>query len=131
MIKKCNKCGIEKELIQFNRKNNGYQSFCKECNSTYLKQHYVNNKKYYINKNNKRKYVISNWFKKFKSTLKCEICGENDIACLDFHHIDKNEKEYNIAYLSKFGSLSKLKNEISKCKVLCSNCHRKLHYIAS
>ena len=59
----------------------------------------------------------------------CKICGEQDIACLDFHHRNQAEKEGNISVL-KFRkvSIEKIQIEINKCDILCSNCHRKLHY---
>ena len=54
------------------------------------------------------------------------MCGEKDIACLDFHHI--NNKVRDVSSLIKNENLNKVKLEIEKCIVLCSNCHRKLHY---
>jgi hypothetical protein len=58
---------------------------------------------------------------------KCEKCGEHNIHCLDFHHIDSDKKEESI---NKLGSYrwSIIEKEISKCILLCSNCHNKLHY---
>lgn len=60
---------------------------------------------------------------------KCEMCGYNsNIAALEFHHIDPNEKEFQLdaRHLSNT-SLDKLKKEADKCKLLCANCHRTLH----
>lgn len=45
---------------------------------------------YVINRDKKIKY----WLKEYKETLKCENCGENHPACLDFHHVDPNEKAF-------------------------------------
>lgn len=58
---------------------------------------------------------------------KCEHCGESRFYVLDFHHdLEKYEKSFNI---SKYRSyrISLLLEEIKKCKLLCSNCHRKHH----
>jgi hypothetical protein len=60
--------------------------------------------------------------------LKCEIGGENHPACLDFHHINPEEKEFPVERFKQHLSWSKLKAEIAKYRVLCANCHRKLHY---
>jgi len=59
----------------------------------------------------------------------CQICGYNDcIAALDFHH-NIGDKEFNIGTeLGKSCKLSKLKQEVDKCILVCSNCHRKIHY---
>lgn len=56
--------------------------------------------------------------------IKCYNCGfDRDPICLDFHHI--SDKKFNIssAVCSGFGENS-IKKEISKCIVLCANCHR-------
>lgn len=39
-----------------------------------------------------------------------------------------NDKEFNISNEIRNLSIENLKKEINKCVVLCSNCHRKLHY---
>jgi hypothetical protein len=67
-------------------------------------------------------------FKKIKSTLKCEICNESHIACLEFHHLDPSEKEGNVGQVARSFSTKRLMEEISKCIILCANCHRKEHY---
>lgn len=71
---------------------------------------------------------IKEWLKEYKSNLKCGICGENHPACLDFHHINPAEKKFAIGRIKDFPGWTLLKNEIAKCRVLCSNCHRKKHY---
>lgn len=65
-------------------------------------------------------------FKEYKETLKCSNCDENHISCLEFHHIDPKTKEGLVTKMVY--STNKLQKEIEKCIVLCSNCHRKLHY---
>jgi len=54
-------------------------------------------------------------------------CGENNYACLDFHHNSGN-KEKNISRMvNGSSSLQTIQNEMEKCIVVCSNCHRKIH----
>lgn len=60
---------------------------------------------------------------------KCEICGyDKNLAALEFHHINPDEKEFQLdmRHLSNC-ALEKLEEEISKCIILCANCHRELH----
>lgn len=48
--------------------------------------------------------------------------------CLDFHHRDKKNKDYTIGRMARdCGGMRKVKREISKCMIVCSNCHRVLH----
>ena len=61
---------------------------------------------------------------------KCEICGyDKNLAALDFHHVNPEEKEFQID-ARKFANsnLNTLKEELDKCILVCANCHRELHY---
>ncbi len=101
----------------------------REYNKLYQKKHYKKKKQYYMDKAAAQKAVTRAWFDEFKSGLQCEICGESDPVCLDFHHIDADLKEVNIAGALQLGwPRPRILNEIAKCTVLCSNCHRKLHW---
>lgn len=68
------------------------------------------------------------WFKNLKAGLQCELCGENHPATLDFHHLDPSKKSATISMSYMNWSIEHIEEEIAKCQVLCSNCHRKLHY---
>lgn len=64
----------------------------------------------------------------------CCKCGYADYSCMavfDFHHHDENKKDFAISVLLNFGySLTNRKlfiKEAAKCKIFCSNCHRKIH----
>lgn len=55
----------------------------------------------------------------------CVLCGYNKcLSALEFHHIDRN-KEFGVSYSRE--SIPRIKNEISKCVVVCANCHREIH----
>lgn len=57
---------------------------------------------------------------------KCNLCGYNkSIWALEFHHRDPKEKEFTISGGTK--SFEKLKKELDKCDLLCSNCHSEEH----
>jgi predicted HNH restriction endonuclease len=101
----------------------------KEKNRDYQKLHYQKKKEYYKNKAKEREARLRIEFAEFKKTLACKECGENHPATLDFHHINPEDKDLAIADMIKRGwGIEKTKNELEKCIVLCSNCHRKLHY---
>lgn len=60
---------------------------------------------------------------------KCTECGYNKcIAALEFHHRDPNEKDYSIgkANANKL-EWWELVEELDKCDLVCSNCHREIH----
>ena len=60
---------------------------------------------------------------------KCQDCGEDNIFALEFHHTFADEKEDGVSQLFSRGkSLNKIMDEVSKCELLCSNCHRVRHF---
>jgi len=57
----------------------------------------------------------------------CVDCGETDAIVLEFDHL--KDKDFNISDAARKGvSIKKLKDEIAKCEVRCSNCHRRKTY---
>ena len=58
----------------------------------------------------------------------CVVCGEKESCCIDFHHKNPNEKEFEISDVCAHKwSDEKILNELEKCVTLCSNHHRILH----
>lgn len=68
------------------------------------------------------------WYNTIMDEQSCVKCGESDNACLDWHHLDPSQKEYEVSFLLCNRSKKSILEEIDKCICLCSNCHRKLHY---
>ncbi len=66
-------------------------------------------------------------WREFKQTLKCEKCGEDRAPTLDFHHPDNKEASVANLVHGRYG-WDLIMAEVQKCIVLCSNCHRMLHY---
>ena len=132
--KLCTKCNKEKTLDCFAKnpqKKDGLNYKCKECQRIYFKQHYQKNKQYYVDKakENSLKYrkEIAD-IKKERKKNGCIMCGENHPATLDFHHVDAKMKEFNVGRDGSRYGVQTVKNELDKCVVMCSNCHRKLHW---
>lgn len=131
--KKCPECQRNLLLGKFHvRVRNGKESpcsYCKECNKDRLKKHYNNNLQYYKDRKRRYRNERRRWFEELKSTLQCNRCDERHIVCLEFHHIDPTAKEYNVgSMVNSIKPIQRIEDEIAKCEVLCSNCHRKEHY---
>lgn len=57
----------------------------------------------------------------------CSKCGGIfDPVCYDFHHVNPEEKKFTIGENMQI-SKQKLFDEIKKCILVCSNCHRLIH----
>lgn len=131
MDKKCNTCKLFKPLVDFGgniTKKDGLQSHCLECGRKRNQLWYKKNKKHQREKVDKRRLQMRDAFAEFKSQFFCEICGESESCCLEFHHDDPTQKEFALAVASNRGySWETILKEVKKCRVLCSNCHKKFH----
>ena len=59
---------------------------------------------------------------------KCMLCGYNKCpAALDFHHLEKDEKDFGLSAKGITRSWEKTKSELDKCILICANCHRETH----
>lgn len=130
-MKHCNKCDTDKDDSEFyTRIVQGKvkeDKWCKECHRAYRKEHYKQNKRVYIAKARRNNDKSSDWYRDYKSQLKCK-CGEDHPAALDFHHPDPTRKEFLVSKAVRRFGRKRLKEEIEKCEVLCANCHRKHHW---
>lgn len=96
---------------------------------------YTDNKRVFQTEEDRRKNGISNvisWRKRTKRKLieykggKCIKCGYNKCdRSLEFHHLDPNGKDFSIS--GKSWSFERLKKEVDKCVLVCSNCHGEIH----
>jgi len=110
-MKRCSRCKISKHIEKFNRnstKKDGLRNECKECTSKMKKE--------------KKAYIYEFLMKHFKENP-CSSCGETNPILLDFDHL--RDKKISIANaITNQWSLERIQDEIDKCQVLCSNCHR-------
>jgi len=55
---------------------------------------------------------------------KCLICGYDRYpGALQFHHLDPTKKSFGLAMRGYTRSISELRAEAAKCRLLCANCH--------
>lgn len=67
------------------------------------------------------------WGVEYKGS-KCQCCGYNNcLDALEFHHLNPNEKDFNISDRNLTYDWEKIKNELDKCILVCANCHREIH----
>jgi Zn ribbon nucleic-acid-binding protein len=76
-----------------------------------------------------RMATLEAWLRDYKKTLRCVTCGFADFRALAFHHINREEKEFNVSQMARLGhGMATIQREIAKCIVLCFNCHRIKHF---
>lgn len=55
----------------------------------------------------------------------CADCGGTfGYWCMDFDHVSPEEKIDTVSNLLKYGTWQQVLDEIEKCEIVCSNCHR-------
>jgi hypothetical protein len=110
MIKLCKSHG----LTEFSLRKNGDKKETWRC------------KKCTVNAVQKRREKIKIMAIEYKGG-KCCICGYKKYpGALEFHHTN-NDKEFSISRYGHSRSWNRVKNEIDKCVLLCSNCHKEIH----
>jgi len=58
----------------------------------------------------------------------CQVCGYDKYqGALEFHHKDPSEKDFSLSSKGHCKAWVKVKKELDKCVLVCSNCHREIH----
>ena len=97
--------------------------------TAYNKKHYAENTNYYKEKAKRARATHKKCCRALKVGLSCKVCGVGDPIVLDFHHRDESSKEFSVSEGKRRGySRQRMLDEIEKCDVLCSNCHRRHHH---
>ena len=130
--KVCHKCLQEKPLEEFPWKNivtRKRQAVCKECTAKRSALWYEGNKDHHrenvYDRRKKLRLEAKEYVLSYLSTHPCEVCGESDPVVLEFHHIEEKGDEVS-TLLHQSDSLIRVIEEISRCQVLCSNCHKRV-----
>ena len=106
--KSCKKHGETRHVID----STGKRYRCKKCR---------------VEAVDKRRRVIKLRAIEYKGG-KCQLCEYSRCAdALEFHHIVPGEKDFSISDTGATRSWEKIKAELDKCILLCSNCHRETH----
>ena len=132
-MRKCTKCGVEKDNSEFyadKRRKDGLQSACKECMRAMSKR-WSDTHKY--PRNEQQKEYQRSWRKNRRQLIDdlktpCVKCGEARAYVIDFHHIDPSTKSFSIMS-TMCRSEETLTTEIEKCVCLCRNCHQEFHHL--
>lgn len=106
----------------------GIDSFCKECRRNRNLTNFYKASDKWKTTHKKTRDIKQQKIKELKEYSKgCLKCNEKRYYLLDFHHIDPNDKLFQIAQGSSKG-WEKVQKEIDKCILLCKNCHSEFHH---
>ena len=127
-MKACTKCGLVKDLSDFawKFKDRGVKaSNCKACQKVMKDAHYQRTKQVYIDRAKRVQRDVREFIQAYKESNPCADCSEYfPYYVMDFDHLDASSKSGTVASLIKHGMSYRLWEEIDKCELVCSNCHR-------
>lgn len=127
-LKKCSQCNELKSEDEYGFRLGKKQAACKLCLNKKQKIQYANNTKYYLDRNRVQRSSNREWYQELKSKTPCAKCGvQYPYYVMDYDHIDPNTKTTCIAKMMGHSKKAIL-NEITKCELLCANCHREKTY---
>jgi hypothetical protein len=112
--KYCHDCKTTKNTTEFFKnklKKDGFDVYCKTCAKARAKN---------------RRLLRRMRLDCILGAPCCDCGNYYDPECMQFHHIDPNEKEYNVSNLV-VRKWHLVINEIRKCVIICSNCHATRH----
>ena len=113
--KLCKRCDETKSADSFYRRRGGkdLSPYCKRCTKDQTLERQRRLKKECID------YLGGS----------CVKCGYNKCqAALEFHHEDPSQKDFSISHQNSTSMNESIRNELSKCALLCSNCHKEEHW---
>lgn len=109
-LRNCQIHGITTYRLESNRKNSWR---CVKCGSAAVQ---------------KRRENLKLMALEYKGGKCCQCGYDKCPAALEFHHTDPSEKDFGISAKGLTRSWEKLKEELDKCILVCSNCHREIHF---
>lgn len=111
------------------------KKICPKCKQEFITKKYGHSRRYCYNcvpiittNGAEARKLIKQWAVEYKGG-RCEKCGYNKcIVALDFHHLNPKEKDFNLSNRNLNMDWDVIKEELDKCILVCSNCHREIHY---
>lgn len=127
-MRKCCACKKVKQVSEFHTntsRKDGMQGACIECNRLRNKEYYRQNKDRARERRTRATEKLKNEIRFLKETNPCTDCSNYyPYYVMDFDHLDGASKIDSIAKLTGDGSREQVFKEMSKCELVCANCHR-------
>jgi hypothetical protein len=85
---------------------------------------YQKNREVYFERNRRKKEKLKEIMRELKSKPCADCSGKFPFYVMDFDHREGEEKIRSVSQMVNYMNLQRLLDEIAKCDVVCSNCHR-------
>lgn len=123
-LRSCGKCRRILPTSSFGRsRRDGRQAWCRGCFKAYFAERGELHREQSGRAQAAPRSAANRFLATYLAGAKCADCGVADPAVLEFDHL--RDKRRSISTMRMWGcSTEDLVNEISKCEVVCANCHR-------
>jgi len=89
------------------------------------REHYLQNKQQILKQSKEVADRNRDFRKELLAQFSCLLCSESDPDMIDWHHVNEEEKLFNIGHTSR--AHHEWWDEVLKCIPVCVSCHRKIH----
>jgi hypothetical protein len=129
-VKTCRVCKKQKDISHFSpsaKNRHGVKTICRPCETEYQKSRLKSNPEYAKNQmrnTEKRRFMIRDMIRDAKNVPCIDCKVSYPWMVMDFDHRPGETKVAEVSKLATSASVQKIRDEIAKCDVVCSNCHR-------
>jgi hypothetical protein len=121
-MKICSQCKLDLPVSSFWKDKTKLRSYCKECDKARRQRILDQDPDYFAAKTARSVAKRRAWLKEYKESTPCADCGVSyPHYVMDLDHRWDEEKAFTVGQAT---GLKKMKAEVAKCDLVCSNCHR-------
>jgi hypothetical protein len=118
---------IKEQILELRAQGKSYRQIEKELGCARSTISYYlgdNQKEKAVHRGGRYRAFIARYIKTYKEITPCADCGDCfPYYVMDFDHL--GDKSFAISrYKTVTNSLERVREEIAKCELVCSNCHR-------
>jgi hypothetical protein len=123
-VASCGRCSQMLPLTSFHVSPRGRQSWCKACRAEYIRERGELHRRQTRRARDRRRTQARAFVLSLLRAGSCADCGLTDPLLLEFDHV--GEKTLDVAKLVHEGyRMSRVELEVSRCELVCANCHRR------
>lgn len=125
----CSQCkepkDLEKDFYRHPDCREGFNTKCKDCAKRAANDMYQDAPQRILDRVHKRRLRNRQFLWDYYKTHPCVDCDEDDPIVLEMDHV-RGKKLGDVSKLvQNTRSLKVIEDEIAKCEVVCSNCHKR------
>jgi hypothetical protein len=128
-MRRCSLCGVLKSVDEFHRRGDGSQWWCKECRRAWDAKYYATTSDLRGLQRRERGERLVARMRVLKENPCVDCGGRFHPAAMTFGHRPGTKKVNDLATLAISGCTGLFEEELSKCDLVCSNCHAVRTYL--